>query len=307
MSIKAVKIMLDPGHDKAKYNRSPVVPEYYEGERMWRLYEILRPILVTKGFVVGCTKSKCDQAVEVTARGKMAKGYDCLISLHTNACDSESVNRPVGIHFVADNCGKADDTSKALAELLSKTVERVMGTTPAQQYSRKSPKDRDGNGKLDDEYYGVLHGAHQVGVPAIILENSFHTNTKAAKWLMSDSNLKKLAQALADALAEHYGVTAADTADQWYRVRKSWKDAASQLGAFRSLDNAKLACPGGYSVFDRDGKAVYSKTHAKSVDQIAQEVIQGKWGNGADRKKRLSAAGYDYDAVQKAVNKILNA
>ncbi len=43
----------------------------------------------------------------------------------------------------------------------------------------------------------------------------------------------------------------------------------------------------------------------KSIDEIAREVIQGKWGNGTDRKKRLTAAGYDYDEVQKMVNKLL--
>ena len=43
----------------------------------------------------------------------------------------------------------------------------------------------------------------------------------------------------------------------------------------------------------------------KSVDQIAREVLQGKWGNGSDRRKRLTAAGYDYAAVQKRVNELL--
>lgn len=43
-----------------------------------------------------------------------------------------------------------------------------------------------------------------------------------------------------------------------YRVRKSWKDAASQKGAYSSLDNAKKNCPSGYSVFDKDGNVVYS-------------------------------------------------
>jgi N-acetylmuramoyl-L-alanine amidase len=46
-------------------------------------------------------------------------------------------------------------------------------------------------------------------------------------------------------------------------------------------------------------------TTKKTVDQIAKEVIQGKWGNGATRKKKLQAAGYDYTAVQKKVNEIL--
>ena len=41
----------------------------------------------------------------------------------------------------------------------------------------------------------------------------------------------------------------------------------------------------------------------KSNEEIAREVIAGKWGNGADRKNRLTAAGYNYAAVQAIVNK----
>lgn len=43
----------------------------------------------------------------------------------------------------------------------------------------------------------------------------------------------------------------------------------------------------------------------KTIEQVAKEVLQGKWGNGADRKKKLEAAGYDYNAVQKKVNELL--
>ena len=46
-------------------------------------------------------------------------------------------------------------------------------------------------------------------------------------------------------------------------------------------------------------------TTKKSVTTIAKEVIAGKWGNGAERKKKLAAAGYDYNAVQKKVNELL--
>lgn len=44
------------------------------------------------------------------------------------------------------------------------------------------------------------------------------------------------------------------------------------------------------------------KPQSKPIDQIANEVIAGQWGDGADRKKRLTDAGYDYNAVQNAVN-----
>lgn len=42
----------------------------------------------------------------------------------------------------------------------------------------------------------------------------------------------------------------------------------------------------------------------KSIDELAKEVIDGKWGNGEDRKKRLTEAGYDYNAVQNRVNEL---
>lgn len=44
------------------------------------------------------------------------------------------------------------------------------------------------------------------------------------------------------------------------------------------------------------------KPAKKTVDQLVQEVLDGKWGNGAERKAKLTAAGYDYDEVQDAVN-----
>ena len=45
---------------------------------------------------------------------------------------------------------------------------------------------------------------------------------------------------------------------------------------------------------------------SKSVTEIAHEVIDGKWGNGTERKNKLSKAGYNYDAVQNKVNELLN-
>ena len=99
-----------------------------------------------------------------------------------------------------------------------------------------------------------------------------------------------------------------------YRVRKPWEDAASQLGAFESLENAKKRADQskGYKVFDSNGKQVYpvvkatgASSRKKSVTALAKEVIAGKWGTGDDRKKKLTAAGYDYAAVQKKVNEML--
>lgn len=46
-------------------------------------------------------------------------------------------------------------------------------------------------------------------------------------------------------------------------------------------------------------------TTGKSTDELAREVIAGKWGNGAERQQRLTAAGYDAKAVQQLVNALL--
>ena len=47
-------------------------------------------------------------------------------------------------------------------------------------------------------------------------------------------------------------------------------------------------------------------TPSKSVDDLAREVIRGDWGNGQERKNRLTAAGYDYSTVQARVNEMLS-
>lgn len=55
-----------------------------------------------------------------------------------------------------------------------------------------------------------------------------------------------------------------------------------------------------------DAKPTPSKTPVKkSNEEIAEEVIAGKWGNGTDRKKRLESAGYNYNDIQSIVNKRL--
>lgn len=49
----------------------------------------------------------------------------------------------------------------------------------------------------------------------------------------------------------------------------------------------------------------YDNKISKSLEEIAKEVIAGKWGNGNERKTALTKAGYDYTTIQKIVNKLL--
>lgn len=73
---------------------------------------------------------------------------------------------------------------------------------------------------------------------------------------------------------------------------------------------ARLAKAGyDYNAIQSTVNARFGKTAAPAVktnEQIATEVIVGKWGNGQDRRDRLYRAGYDYNAIQSIVNKKLS-
>ncbi|MBO5032380.1 MAG: SPOR domain-containing protein [Lachnospiraceae bacterium] len=87
-----------------------------------------------------------------------------------------------------------------------------------------------------------------------------------------------------------------------------------QVGAYSVKSNAdaqlnRLKAAGFSDAFitTANGGTVVATTPAatKTVEELAREVIAGKWGNGEARKKALTEAGYDYSAVQARVNSIL--
>lgn len=92
-----------------------------------------------------------------------------------------------------------------------------------------------------------------------------------------------------------------------------------QVGAYAEKKNADAMLAklknAGFSGFivevktDKNEKPVEEKPveekPKKSIDEIAREVINGNWGNGSERKRRLTQAGYDYSLVQKRVNELL--
>lgn len=237
------KIIIDAGH-YGGYNQSPVYKQYNEGEQMWKLSQYLTTALKEYGFTAGSTKASINEYPkskradgtyidDVYKRGQMAKGYDLMLSLHSNACETESVNRAVIIHPMSGE-------SKGLAAKLGECVKSAMGVSTyqiAQRDYNTSTFYYDGKAHSGKDYYGVIRGAVAQGVQCIIIEHGFHTNTAVAKWLMSDANLKKLAEAEAKVLAEHYGLkkqtSTATTSRTIYRV---------QVGAFSSKEaaNAQL-------------------------------------------------------------------
>ena len=89
----------------------------------------------------------------------------------------------------------------------------------------------------------------------------------------------------------------------WVR-RQNWyvREAAGARVVIDKSENGKHAICSPVNATDL---AIVKRTDTKSVDELAREVIRGLWGNGVDRRNRLTAAGYDYSAVQKRVNELL--
>lgn len=79
--------------------------------------------------------------------------------------------------------------------------------------------------------------------------------------------------------------------------------AVNDLCAGKSVADKVATCTKSTAAAETPAQPAQPATPAKkSNDEIAKEVMAGKWGNGSDRKARLEAAGYDYTAVQNIVN-----
>lgn len=203
------RIMLDAGH-YGKYNHSPAVDSYYESDFTWKFHLLLKAALEAQGFEVGTTRPAQANDRGLYDRGAASAGYDLFMSIHSNAVGNgvnDTVDYPVVYALLNDKATLIDDVSRDLGDILAGVIQNTMGTTqPGRTTTRRSDNDRNGDGILNDEYYGVLYGAKSVGTAGMIVEHSFHTNTRSTNWLLNDGNLKTMAENEARAIADYFGM-----------------------------------------------------------------------------------------------------
>lgn len=228
---------------------------------------------------VGTTPA--EQYTRATVNGNMK---DVRVHYYVdNTCAWQNLPLTLSGWHAADGSGNGNRRTIA--------IECIMSSA----YNDKDKKSEDNCAKLA----AALLSKYKLSIDCLYTHNHWYSRKYCPAYILPHwAEFKKKVQSYINS-----GSSATPTAKQLYRVRKTWSDAKSQIGAFSSLENAKKACKAGYAVFDSNGKQVYPAK--KSIDEIAREVIQGKWGNGAERKKKLTDAGYDYNAVQKKVNEIL--
>lgn len=176
-------------------------------------------------------------------------------------------------------------------------------------------------------------------MPCCLCEMEFHDWADGAKWIVE--NKDKIAEQFVAALVEYLGIKKkkvekkpTTTTSKPTSVKITKGDTVKLNKGAKYYDGKTPAS----FVYNRNHKvkevsgdrvvitfigitigAVHAKdltiissanktttTTKKTNEQIAKEVIAGKWGNGTERKKKLTEAGYDYSAIQKIVNKLLS-
>jgi N-acetylmuramoyl-L-alanine amidase len=279
-------IALDDGHGmETAGKRTPYLPElgrqYRENEFNREVVKHLNAELKRHGFKTLLT-APTDADTSLSARVKAANnaGVDLFISVHFNALD--------GTFGGSDPEGFSAHVYKGNRNTVSGKFATVALKHLAQGTKQKN------RGLVEQDLYVT----RETKMPAVLFELGFMDNKREALLMTTGAFQKECAIELAKAVCEFYGVAyksevapapkpSNPTPTNLYRVRKSWADAASQIGAFADKDNAiDLAkSKSGYEVYDKDGKQVWPvSAPAKPASQMYR--VRKTW---ADAKSQVGA------------------
>lgn len=197
------------------------------------------------GISVLMSRQDGSKEIGLSDRPRMANnwGADCFISIHCNSASFSAY----GIETFAYKT-----QYRAMAD---KVHNRLIANTSL-YYANRGVKFAD---------FCVLR---ETNMSACLVEMAFISNERDSQLLRTKQ--EEYAIAISKGVLDYLGMVWKDEVDippqpssELYRVRKSWADSKSQLGAYSILENAKANCPVGYSVFDHNGNCVYTNSGSK--------------------------------------------
>lgn len=239
------------------------------------------------GVIVGMSRTNDDsEGLSVRIKECNAFNPDLAGDIHINAGGGDGVE-------VFHHCGGG--ISKNLANYILEEIVAIG------QNSRGAKTKTNASGK---DYFGFIR---ETKAPAVIVECAF-IDSKDIQIIDTAEEQKKMGVAIAKGFLKALGMA--------YKAenKKSVTDIAKEVIAGKwgnGEDRKNRLRVAGYDPAEVQNAVnelvsnTPKKPAKKTISQIADEVIAGKWGNGADRVKQLTAAGYDATAVQKEVNKKL--
>lgn len=176
-------------------------------------------------------------------------------------------------------------------------------------YNTQKPLPRGYAVKYSDEWcatfvsaIGVQLGWRDIILPECSCNKMIEKYKAAGRWQDGNSHIPSAGDIImydwqgVNGGADHTGIVAAVNGSSLKVIEGNKGEAV----AYRTI-RVNSTCIRGYCLPDFARKA----TPEKTLDEIAREVIAGKWGSGAIRKGKLRAAGYDPSQVQARVNEIL--
>ena len=176
-----------------------------------------------------------------------------------------------------------------------------------------------------------LHECRESNMPSVLIECGFMDSTTDVPIILTDDFADKVATACVEVLVSKGKLTKKSTSSNNDTSTTKPNTGTTISTPTKSIDElAKEVIAGKWGNGEArktaltkagyDYSAVQSKvnelmksgsskpsTPTKSIDELAKEVIAGKWGNGEARKTALTKAGYDYSAVQSKVNKLMKS
>ena len=273
-------VVLDPGHGPLT-NPYPAASGYYEGTQMYKLMYILRSKLMSHGINVKTTRNTVTDDPALDVRGKLAGSSkaDLFISLHSDAVGN-GIYSATGVTVFYS---KTDPTkNKKFATALASEVSKVMGTRNRGAQIRTN--------SAGNDYYAVVRNAAASGCKcAFLIEHGFHTSVSDVKWLISDNNLQKIAEAETKVICDHFGIkykegTVADIEDAKtnkitiVKALYKYTNAANALSGDTSLAVGTMAA-GTYYVY---------RTYNGATNLTKTAGVPGSWVVVGDADKTQS-------------------
>lgn len=251
-----MKISVCIGHGKSQsgqYDSGAVASGYQEFKLARAIGKYLKQELSKYNCTVDLINYDGDKNLSERIKYVNSKGYDLNMELHLNAGGGTGPE----VYYKHNS-----KQGKALAAAISKSIATNFGL-----------KDRGAKTKLvsGQDYFGCVR---EIKCMSFLVETVFIDTKGDRDKVIYASGQEQCAKAIAAAVAKYYGL----------KLKETPKPAPTPAPS---------------------PKPAPTPSPKKSNTEIAKEVIQGKWGNGAERKKRLEDAGYDYAAVQKEVERLL--
>lgn len=221
-----------------------------------------------------------------TGTGSHTQGADNLLNRHVNGCISQGID----IGYYHYSCAVSVEEAKREAQFCVEQIKKYpLPTYPVFFDAEEMQIANLGKKVATDIAIAFIDEVERLGYPSGIYANPSWIETYLDKTRLLNKKDLWLAHWISS--PRQYG-------------QKLWQSGLRYSAGMQiDADVCHIDYPKETAAWYKAHGKTVSAPVKKTVDELVQEVLDGKWGNGQQRYDDLTAAGYDYYTVQDAVNK----